>query len=104
MKEYGKLIIWIDYFNSAIKRSEGRRVPLRSAVRDPTLDDLMGATKRLGYSPESQEAYYPKRDKVRSGYVSVEKKESKMVTVNKVARILGQIKGEKKSSTGKKGR
>ena len=57
MKEYGKLIIWVDYFNSAIKRSEGRRVPLSSAVRDPTLEELMHATKGIGYSPEPQEGY-----------------------------------------------
>lgn len=102
MKEYGKLIIWIDYFNSAIKRSEGRRVPLSSAVRDPTLEELTHAIKGLGYAPEPQEGYYPKRCKVKSGYVSLKKKESKSITIRKLARRLVQVKGEKKQSSGKR--
>lgn len=102
MKEYGKLIIWVDYFNSAIKRSEGRRVPLSSAVRDPTLQELVHATKGIGYSPEPQEGYYPKRSKVKSGYVSLTKKVSKSITVKKVANRLVQVKGEKKQSIGRR--
>jgi len=102
MKEYGKLIIWIDYFNSAIKRSEGRRVPLSSAVRDPTLEELIHATKGLGYTPESQEGYYPKRCEAKSGYVSLDKKESKSMTIKKLASRLAQVKGEKKLNSGKR--
>ena len=102
MKEYGKLIIWVDYFNSAIKRSEGRRVPLSSAVRDPTLQELVRATKGIGYSPEPQEGYYPKRSKVKSGYVSLTKKVSKSITVKKVANRLVQVKGEMKQSSGRR--
>ena len=102
MKEYGKLIIWIDYFNSAIKRSQGRRVPLNSAVRDPTLEELILATKGLGYAPEPQEGYYPKRSKVKSGYVSLKKKESKSMTIKKLASRLVQVKGEGKLSSGKR--
>lgn len=102
MKEYGKLIIWVDYFNSAIKRSEGRRVPLRSAVRDPTLEEIINAAKRLGYTPEPQEGYYPKRSKVKSGYVSLEKKESKRVIVKKLSSALAQVKGEKKPNIRKR--
>jgi len=98
MKEYGKLIIWVDYFNSAIKRSEGRRVPLSSAVRNPTIEELIHASKGLGYTPESQEGYYPKRSKVTSGYVSLKKKESKSVTIRKLASRLVRVKGEKKMS------
>ncbi len=102
MKEYGKLIIWLDYFNSAIKRSGGRRVPLSSAVRDPTLDELVHAAKGIGYSPEPQEGYYPRRSKVKSGYVSLTKKVSKSITIKKVASRLAQVKGEKRQSSGKR--
>ncbi|MHB2035324.1 MAG: signal recognition particle subunit SRP19/SEC65 family protein, partial [Nitrososphaerales archaeon] len=43
----------MDYFNSTLTREQGRRVPLDRSVKEPALDELAEATRRLGYNPDT---------------------------------------------------
>ncbi|MFN3621906.1 MAG: signal recognition particle subunit SRP19/SEC65 family protein [Nitrososphaerales archaeon] len=94
MKEYDHLIIWLDYFNSTLSRAEGRRIPLNKAVRSPTLDELCQAASSLGYTPQPFQARYPKRSHIQSGYIAVEKKESKTKLIYELAEALRKIRGK----------
>jgi len=96
MKEYTRLVLWLDYFNSSISRSEGRRVPLDRAVKTPSLDELVEAAKRAGYTPEPQIAAHPKRSSTVSGYVSVERTKPKSLVIKEVASSLRTLKAERK--------
>ena len=98
MKDYGSLIIWSDYFNSALSRSERRRVPLHTSVRNPGLKELEEAAARLGYSPAAHPAAHPKRSLTPSGYISIEKKKAKSVAVKEIARALVALRGEQRQS------
>ena len=40
MKAYERFVIWLEYFNSELKRRQGRRLPLNAAIRSPTLKEL----------------------------------------------------------------
>jgi signal recognition particle subunit SEC65 len=108
LKDYKRYVLWIDYFNSTYSREAGRRVPLNRSVKDPTLDELTEAVKRLGYNPESVAAKFPSRMMIPSGYVSIEKKnnEKKPKVLSEVAKVLTTVRGEKtlaaQQSTGKK--
>ena len=93
MKEYEKQVLWLDYFNSELKRSEGRRIPLNTATRAPTLQELEDACRRLNLQPVSQAAFYPSRRLKPSGYVSVRKAKPKQSLVLKVARELSVVRG-----------
>ncbi len=97
MKDYKRYVLWIDYFNSTFSREAGRRIPLNKSVKDPTLDELTEAVKRLGYKPESVVAKFPARMMIPSGYVSIEKKtsEKKPKVLSEVAKVLSTIRGER---------
>ncbi|MEM2883044.1 MAG: signal recognition particle subunit SRP19/SEC65 family protein [Nitrososphaerales archaeon] len=94
MKEYDHLIIWLDYFNSTLSRSEGRRIPLNRAIRSPTLDELCQAASILGYKPQPFQARYPKRSHIQSGYIAVEKKGSKTKLLYELAEALRKVRGK----------
>ena len=93
MKEYERHVIWLDYFNSELKRKEGRRVPLSAATRGPTLQELGEACRRLNLQPIPQPGRFPRSPSRESGYVSVEKANPKRALVLKVARELTVVRG-----------
>jgi len=93
MKDYDRQIFWLDYFDSELKRSEGRRVPLNSATKAPTLAELGEACRRLNLQPQPQSALYPLRPLKESGYVSVIKASPKQGLLLKIARELSMVRG-----------
>jgi signal recognition particle subunit SRP19 len=97
VKDYKRRVLWLDYFNSALSRGQGRRVPLDGAVRDPTLEELSEAARRLGYNPEVTRAKHPLRMFLASGCVSIEKRkeQSKQRLISEVVRTLSAVRGEK---------
>jgi signal recognition particle subunit SEC65 len=94
MKDYARYVIWLDYFNSELKRSEGRRVPLSSATRAPRLEELTEACRRLNLQPSAQPASFPATAGKESGYVSVLKVKPKQSLVLKVGRELAVVRGQ----------
>ena len=102
MKEYEKYVIWLDYFNSELKRREGRRVPLNSATRVPTIEELTEACRRLNIQTVAQVARYPSSPSRESGYVSVMKTKPKHALIMKVAKELSVVRGiaQKKQGSG----
>jgi len=94
MKDYERLVIWTDYFNSSNSRKCGRRVPLNVSVRNPTLDELHEASKRAGYEASCTKAFYPKHVSIESGYVSIKRTKSKVQMIKEISRLLSTIRGE----------
>ena len=78
MKDYEHVVLWLDYFNKNLKRRQGRKVKRDQAVFDPTVQELVEATRAAGFELSDQEinsdARFPRRSFVRSGYVMVAKK------------------------------
>jgi signal recognition particle subunit SEC65 len=96
LKSYDRHVVWLEYLDSERKRNEGRRVPLDSCTRAPTLEELVLACRRLSLEPEAQVARYPNNIARQSGYVSVTKKKSKKhETLIAIARELSKVRGEK---------
>ena len=92
MKDYERYVFWVDYFNSELKRSEGRRIPLSSATRAPTLEELAEASKRLNLQPDQAKAKYPSAPGRESGYVSVTKAKAKHSLLVDLARELAVVR------------
>jgi signal recognition particle subunit SRP19 len=93
LKEYERFVVWLDYLDSERKRAEGRRVPLNSCVRAPTLDEMMQACKRLNLDAQPQKAFHPKASRRQSGYVSIKKQGRKQQNILAIARELSRIRG-----------
>ncbi|MDH5431311.1 MAG: hypothetical protein OEW78_05435 [Nitrosopumilus sp.] len=90
MKDYEHVVIWLDYFNKNLKKSKGRRLGLEKCVFDPSLKELMDATKDSGFeiTESDDKVRFPKRPFVRSGYVIVPKGSSKTKILNKISEKL----------------
>jgi len=101
LKSYDRLVIWLDYLDSERKRAEGRRVPMNSCSRSPTLEELTLACNRLKLEPEAQVARYPGGASRTSGYVSIKKTAKKQQTLMQIAREVSKVKGEKAAGQGK---
>ena len=78
MKYYEHVVLWLDYFNKNLRRRQGRKVKRDQAVFDPTVQELVEATRAAGFELSDQDinsdARFPRRSFVRSGYVMVAKK------------------------------
>jgi signal recognition particle subunit SEC65 len=103
LKDYKRYVLWLDYFNSTISRESGRRIPLDKSVKDPSLDELGEAARRLGYKPEPQAAKVPSRPYLSSGYVSIEKKSGvkKSQVISDIAKTLSMVRGERSAAAAK---
>ena len=90
MKDYEHVVIWLDYFNKTLLRNKGRKLPKEKCVFDPSLKELIDASKAAGLEPtESQEQVrFPKRPYVRSGYIVLEKNATKINIMNKISNKL----------------
>ena len=93
MKEYERVVVWLDYLDSEKKRSEGRRVPLNSCVRAPTLEEMVQACKKLNLDAQPEKAFHPKAARKPSGYVSVKKQGPKQQVIMAIAREMSRIRG-----------
>lgn len=102
MKDYDHVIIWLDYFNKNLKVRQGRKVKRERAVFDPTVQELVEAAKAAGYevAPDAvnEQARFPRRSFVKSGYVMLAKKEGvkKSKVISLVAEKLLQKRARQK--------
>jgi signal recognition particle subunit SRP19 len=99
MKDYDHQIIWLDYFNKNLSRKKGRKVGKNISVYDPTMQELMDASKilELDLSEENinNQARYPRRSFVKSGYIMISKKEKKSTVVNQIAKKMIETRQQK---------
>ena len=90
MKDYEHIVIWLDYFNKNLKKSKGRRQGLEKCIIDPSLKELIDATKVAGFeiTESNDKVRFPKRPFVRSGYVVLPKGSPKTKILNKISEKL----------------
>ncbi len=90
MKDYEHVVIWLDYFNKTLPRNKGRRLGKNNCIFDPSLKELIDATKAAGFeiSESDDKVRFPKRPYVRSGYVVLPKGSSKTKILNKISEKL----------------
>lgn len=103
MKDYDHVILWLDYFNKNLKRRQGRKVKRDRAVFDPTVTELTEAVRTAGFEVAddavNDQARFPRRSFVKSGYVMIAKKEgvTKSKVLDSVAEKLAQKRARQKS-------
>lgn len=88
-KEDNKIVLWPEYFDKSLTKNQGRRVPLKLALNNPTTDEIAKAAKRLKLNPkvESNKAY-PGRWWRKSGRVLVRGRFQKTKIIRQVAIVI----------------
>ena len=99
MKDYDHQIVWLDYFNKNLSRKKGRRVSKNISVYDPTMQELIDASKtlELDFSEEdiNNQARYPRRAFVKSGYIMISKRDKKSSVINQIAKEMIEARQQK---------
>jgi signal recognition particle subunit SRP19 len=90
MKDYEHVVVWLDYFNKTLPRDKGRKLSKEKCVFDPSLNELIEATKAAGIelTESDEKVRFPKRPYVRSGYIIVPKDGPKTKILNKISEKL----------------
>ena len=90
MKDYEHVVVWLDYFNKTLPRNKGRKLSKEKCVFDPSLKELIDASKAAGLEPKETEEQvrFPKRPYVRSGYIVLPKTEKKTTILEKISQKL----------------
>ena len=90
------VVLWPQYFDASLSREEGRRVPLKYAIKDPTVDEIAQAAKSLGYDTViERDVRYPARWWEKKGRVLVRKTASKQKILHAVSRRLAYMRSQK---------
>jgi len=87
-----KWVLWPIYFDVDASRLEGRKVSKELAIKNPTVDEIFKAAKKLGLNPIKEEKAYPKRWWRKEGRVLVEKKGRKTEIIRKIAEYIKENK------------
>ena len=91
-----KLVIWPAYFDNALTRDQGRRVPKRWAVEKPTCENLAAAAKVLKLSVVvEKDCAYPATPWKREGRLIVSKTGPKTAILRKLGEQMRAVKEEK---------
>jgi|TARA_B100000029_G_scaffold455881_1_gene483474 signal recognition particle subunit SRP19 len=90
MKDYEHVVIWLDYFNKTLPRNKGRRLEKEKCIFDPSLNELIDASKAAGLEIKESDdkVRFPKRPYVRSGYVVLPKNMPKTKLLDKISEKL----------------
>jgi signal recognition particle subunit SRP19 len=97
MKDYEHVVVWLDYFNKTLPRNKGRKLSKEKCVFDPSLNELIDATKeaRLEITSSDDKVRFPKRPYVRSGYIVLLKDGPKIKILNKISEKLVSRRAKK---------
>jgi len=65
-------VLWPAYFDAALTRTEGRRVPTDLAVEEPTVEEIAEAVGQVGYDATvERDVAYPREHHVARGRIVV---------------------------------
>jgi signal recognition particle subunit SRP19 len=89
LNKRNKHVLWPIYFDSKKTRAEGRKIPKRLSVRDPTVDLIQKALYKLNiaYKTDSNKAY-PRTPWKKTGQILIERVKPKNKILKKIAKEL----------------
>lgn len=82
-------ILYPCYFNAALERRQGRKVPRREGAKGPSLPDMERALKKLGIRFRIETKHHPAHWMRHEGRLVVEWKEKKAALIRKMAKQMG---------------
>lgn len=93
MREKEEMIIWPQYLDKELSVSEGRKVPLEYAVKNPTVNKIEKALKRLGIKCliEKDKAY-PGKWYEKSGRILISNEYNKNDILKKIGNEFKNMK------------
>ncbi len=90
MKSYDNIVLWRDYFNKILTKNEGRKICRSECIFDPSFEELVDAANTAGFKiiSSNENARFPKRSYMNSGYIVTPKTISKTIIIKKISEKL----------------
>ena len=86
------LVIYPEYFDHRLKRSEGRKVPLSEAVKSPKVEELSSILSSLGYDFQASKSCHPGNWSKSGGSLKVNAGFSKTQLIHKLGSSLKKLR------------
>ena len=86
------LVIYPEYFDHRLKRSEGRKVPLSEAVKSPKVEELSSILSSLGCDFQVSKACHPGNWSKSGGSLKVNVEFSKTQLIHKLGSSLKKLR------------
>lgn len=89
MKDKKHTHIWPQYINSKLKLSEGRKISKEDAVKDPTINEIEKALKKLNIEYELIENHaYPGEWWNKCGEIKIDKVDNKLELLREISKKI----------------
>tara|TARA_B100000945_G_scaffold117946_1_gene93751 strand:+ start:3872 stop:4159 length:288 start_codon:yes stop_codon:yes gene_type:complete len=86
------IVIYPEYFDYRLKRSEGRRVPLSEAVKSPKVEELSDILSNLSCTFQISESHYSSNWSNMGGSLKVSTEFSKTQLIHKLGSGLKKLR------------
>ena len=86
------IVIYPEYFDYNLKRSEGRKVPLSEAVRSPKIDELSNLLSKIGCNFQTSKSNHSGNWFNLSGSLKVNTDLSKTQLIHKLGSRLKELR------------
>ena len=86
------LVIYPEYFDFNLKRSEGRKVPVNISVKKPNIDELYSITKDIGTEVKKSSKSHPSNWSSELGSINLFYEGKKMELLHKIGKELKNLR------------
>lgn len=87
------ITVWPQYMNSELSLGEGRKIAKDDCVKDPSINDIERAVKRLGLSYNLQKEFsYPGKWYEKSGRILVEWEGTKLELIREISHEIKKMR------------
>jgi signal recognition particle subunit SEC65 len=86
------IIIYPEYFDFSLKRSEGRKVPANISVKRPSIDELYSITKSIGTEVKKSSKSHPSNWNTELGSINLFYEGKKMALLHKIGKELKNLR------------
>ena len=86
------IVIYPEYFDFNLKRSEGRKVPVNISVKRPSIDELYSITKDIGTEVKKNSKSHPSNWDAELGSINLFYEGKKMALLHKIGKELKNLR------------
>ena len=86
------IVLYPEYFDFNLKRSEGRKVPINISVKKPNVDELYSITKIIGTNVTKSSKSHPSNWSAELGSINLFYEGKKMDLLHKIGKELKNLR------------
>ncbi len=86
------IVLYPEYFDFNLKRSEGRKIPINISVKKPSVDELYSITKNIGAEVKKSSKSHPSNWSAELGSINLFYDGKKMELLHKIGKELKNLR------------